>query len=600
MNYHEYDVIIIGSGCAGLNTADCLYENGVKNIAVVTEGFKMGTSRNTGSDKQTYYKQAIASDTVDGAGEMAKTLFSGGAVNGDTALTESANSLKCFFKLVSLGVPFPKNEYGEYVGYQTDHDENKRATSAGPLTSKYMTEALEKEVIRKNIKIFDNTAVFKLIKHGNKISGAIGYNSKTREYELFSARFVVLATGGSAYLYRDKVFPYSQSGMSGMAIESGAQTSNITEWQYGLASVDFRWNVSGTYQQVLPRYVSVDENGDEHEFLLDYFDNPTDAINTVFMKGYQWPFDSKKLDGSSKIDVCVHKEMQKGRAVYMDFRRNPTGLDFDSLSNEAKVYLKKSGALFGTPIERLNKMNKKAIDLYKAHKIDLYKDMLRVAVCAQHQNGGISVDKNYETSVHGLYAVGEAAGVFGVYRPGGTALNSTQVSSLCAAEAISKIKIRKTDNREFLIKEAQDFIGKIKIQKTKSKSILKIQNEIQAEMSVFAGFLRDEEKIAALQKKVKRYNKDFFLNIGAVSENQLYALFKLRDMLITAETFLNALSVWCKDAVYRGGAVSNGKKTTDKYDNLILITKNKKVFWENPRKIPKSETWFETVYNQRR
>lgn len=600
MNYHEYDVIIIGSGCAGLNTADCLYENGVKNIAVVTEGLKMGTSRNTGSDKQTYYKQAIASDTVDGAGEMAKTLFSGGAVNGDTALTESANSLKCFFKLVSLGVPFPKNEYGEYVGYQTDHDENKRATSAGPLTSKYMTEALEKEVIRKNIKIFDNTAVFKLIKHGNKISGAIGYNSKTREYELFSARFVVLATGGSAYLYRDKVFPYSQSGMSGMAIESGAQTSNITEWQYGLASVDFRWNVSGTYQQVLPRYVSVDENGDEHEFLLDYFDNPTDAINTVFMKGYQWPFDSKKLDGSSKIDVCVHKEMQKGRAVYMDFRRNPTGLDFDSLSNEAKAYLEKSGALFGTPIERLNKMNKKAIDLYKAHKIDLYKDMLRVAVCAQHQNGGISVDKNYETSVHGLYAVGEAAGVFGVYRPGGTALNSTQVSSLCAAEAISKIKIRKTDNREFLIKEAQDFIGKIKIQKTKSKNILKIQNEIQAEMSVFAGFLRDEEKIAALQKKVKRYNKDFFLNIGAVSENQLYALFKLRDMLITAETFLNALSVWCKDTVYRGGAVSNGKKTTDKYDNLILITKNKKVFWENPREIPKSETWFETVYNQRR
>ena len=279
---------------------------------------------------------------------------------------------------------------------------------------------------------------------------------------------------------------------------------------------------------------------------------------------------------------------------------DPTGLDFDSLSNEARVYLKKSGALFGTPIERLNKMNKKAIDLYKAHKIDLYKDMLRVAVCAQHQNGGISVDKNYETSVHGLYAVGEAAGVFGVYRPGGTALNSTQVSSLCAAEAISKIKIRKTDNREFLIKEAQNFIGKIKIQKTKSRSILKIQNEIQAEMSVFAGFLRDEEKIVALQKKVKRYNKDFFTNIGAVSENQLYALFKLRDMLITAETFLNALSVWCKDAVYRGGAVSNGKKTTDKYDNLILITKNKKVFWENPRKIPKSETWFETVYNQRR
>ena len=53
---YRYNTVIVGSGAAALNCADRLYQFGQKQIAVVTEGMKMGTSRNTGSDKQTYYK----------------------------------------------------------------------------------------------------------------------------------------------------------------------------------------------------------------------------------------------------------------------------------------------------------------------------------------------------------------------------------------------------------------------------------------------------------------------------------------------------------------------------------------------------------------
>ena len=60
------------------------------------------------------------------------------------------------------------------MGYQTDHDDTKRATSVGPLTSKYMTEALEKSVLSKNVKILDNTTVFKLFKNEKGICGALG------------------------------------------------------------------------------------------------------------------------------------------------------------------------------------------------------------------------------------------------------------------------------------------------------------------------------------------------------------------------------------------------------------------------------------------
>ena len=140
---YRYNTVIVGSGAAALNCADRLYQFGQKQIAVVTEGMKMGTSRNTGSDKQTYYKLTMSGDAGDSVEQMARTLCEGGAVDGDLALTEAALSARSFFKLVEIGVPFPHNEIGEFVGYKTDHDPRQRATSAGPLTSKYMTERLQ-------------------------------------------------------------------------------------------------------------------------------------------------------------------------------------------------------------------------------------------------------------------------------------------------------------------------------------------------------------------------------------------------------------------------------------------------------------------------
>ena len=133
---------------------------------------------------------------------------------------------------------------------------------------------------------------------------------------------------------------------------------------------------------------------------------------------------------------------KKGNRVYLDYLQNPKGLEdgFDALPEEAYTYLEKSGALFGTPIERLKKMNEGAIELYADHGIDLYTQRLEIAVCAQHCNGGVAVDGNWQSDVKGLYVAGEAAGTFGVYRPGGSALNSTQVGSLRAAEHIAKTR----------------------------------------------------------------------------------------------------------------------------------------------------------------
>ena len=164
----RYNTIIIGTGCAGYNAALRLARLGVGGVAIVTEGRFMGTSRNTGSDKQTYYKLSLAGGDGDSVREMAQTLYEGGGVMGEHAMAEAAYSVRAFMNLVELGVPFPCNEYGEYAGYKTDHDPRCRATSCGPLTSKYMTECLERSVKNKNIPVLDGMQAVKLLDKGRR------------------------------------------------------------------------------------------------------------------------------------------------------------------------------------------------------------------------------------------------------------------------------------------------------------------------------------------------------------------------------------------------------------------------------------------------
>ena len=516
MNIHTYDCIVIGTGAAGYNGAIRLKQFGV-NVAIVTEGINCGTSRNTGSDKQTYYKLGLSGDSPDSVHKMAQNLFDGGCVDGDNALCEAALSARCFLHLCELGVPFPVNRYGEYVGYKTDHDPFARATSAGPLTSKFMTEALQKKAESLSIKVFDGYKAVKLLKANGRICGLLC--QKGKELAAFRCRDIILATGGPAGIYADSVYPVCHTGSTGLAIDAGAKMQNLALWQYGLGSVNPRWNVSGTYMQVLPRFVSIDKDGNEHDFLWDYFADKYHGLSLVFLKGYQWPFDPKKAeDGSSLIDMLVHREsVNKGRRVFLDFTKNPFEIDFTKLSDEAYAYLSKAGATFGTPIGRLAKMNAPAIELYKSKGVDLHHEYLEIALCAQHNNGGIAVDLWWQTSVSGLFAAGECAGTHGISRPGGSALNAGQVGSLRAAQYIAAHPGTLVEEETFY-----KIVSRVEL-KPERDALAHIQ-KARRRMSNYAAAVRDSKKIkeilavtlAELEETTDPDVRDVLLTQGAV------------------------------------------------------------------------------------
>lgn len=577
--------IVIGTGAAGFQAALRLYQNGERDLAILAEDVNAGTSRNTGSDKQTYYKLSLASGDLDSVRTMAEDLFAGQCVDDDQALCEAALSSRSFFRLTELGVPFPCTEYGEFMGYKTDHDRGRRATSAGPYTSKLMTECLERSVKEKNIRIMDQMQVIRLLVKNREIYGVLCLDKSEKEeagYLLIWCRNVILATGGPAGMYHDSVYPVSQLGGSGLAFEAGAAGKNLTEWQFGLASLHPRWNVSGTYMQVLPRFVSTDgDGGDQREFLMDYFETEEEMLSMVFLKGYQWPFDVNKIfGGSSVIDLLVYQEtILKGRKVYLDFTKNPGGgnIPFEKLSQEAYDYLKQAGALFGTPIERLRQMNEPAISFYQDHKVDLYQEKLEIAICAQHNNGGISTDAYWETRIQGLFAVGEACGSHGVTRPGGTALNAGQVGAVRAAE---KIRLRKLHEKKSVISNVTELLLReevrefVELPKKASGTIALggLWKKAAKRMSACGGMIRNRENLESALEETEAELEGYLKLVKCPSEDQLPMFYRLRDMLISQKVYLFAMLDYAKSSAgSRGSALytdKNGRRPDLKLPEL--------------------------------
>ncbi|MBO5313047.1 MAG: FAD-binding protein [Clostridia bacterium] len=579
------DALVIGTGAAGYNASIRLDKYGVTDIAIVTEGINMGTSRNTGSDKQTYYKMNLCADYPDSPRAMAEDFFKGKCVDGDNAYCEASLSVPCFLQLCELGVEFPVNRLGEYVGYKTDHDPRARATSVGPLTSKMMTECLEKEAKRRNIKIYDKLQIIEFIKNGEDCVGVLCLNkvaqSEDERFVLFHAKNTVIATGGPAGMYADTVFPLGHHGASGVAFEAGVIGKNLTEWQYGLASVAPRWNVSGTYMQVLPRFVSVDENGDEHEFLNDYFDDIGTCLSKIFRKGYEWPFDSRKvMNGSSIIDLLVFREcVLKGRRVYLDFRKNPYGLEalpYDKLDSEAREYLENAHACFGTPLARLQFMNMPAYDLYLSKGVDLEKEMLEIALCAQHNNGGLDVDMWWQTNVKHLFACGEVAGSHGIYRPGGSALNAGQVGSMRAAQYISAHNENESFDVATIDKVAQ---GAIKKHLAITRGILSSESNLDSlfekytkKMSEAGGAIRNSALLEDAICECVDAIDGFTQLVKIDSEQKLWSAYRLRDALIAQATYMTAMKEYVRmGGKSRGSAIYTSSRGTapDKMEDIF-------------------------------
>ncbi len=631
--------VVVGSGAAGLNAAGQLREllPADCEVAVVTAALKGGTSYCSGSDKQTYWRLGAVDVFADNPRAMAETLAAGGCMHGDLALAEAEGSSRAFYNLVRSGVPFPQTPLGTFAGYRTDHDPLPRATSAGPWTSRFMVSCLLEHVRALGIPIFGSHEAVEIVttegEQGLQCAGLVVVDHTRVDDDnfglmVFAAQNVIMATGGPGELYARTVYPQGQMGAHGVCFEAGLVGVNLTESQFGLASIEPRWNLSGSYQQVLPRYFSTDaQGGDERDFLAEVFPDPAERMRAIFLKGYQWPFSPQRAapPGSSAIDLLVERENRQGRRVWIDFRTNPVP-DFDvaALPEEARDYLVQSQATDTTPFERLRQMNPDAVELYESFRVNLAEEPLEIGVAAQHNNGGFYVNTWWESSLPHLFVVGEQAGTHGVTRPGGAALNSGQVGGLRAAQHIAHVCSENDPLADASLAETAAQIKErlqalVQRSATARISVTQAQQQIQRRLIDVAGPLRPAADIAGACAEAGRLWQQLREEGMQVSNpSEALAGLAVERMALAGWGYLEALAAY----ISRGGGsrgsylildpaypplddafpeLSPRPEATELRDEIIEIWFNGERWLTRAmpvRPIPGQETWFEQVWRQ--
>lgn len=573
---YRCEALVLGSGAAGMRAVVELHRRGV-DVLVASTGLYAGTSACSGSDKQTLYT-ASTDYKGDNFVKYAEGLCSGGAMDFSTAYVEAVGSIDAMGGLQFMGLPLPHDDQGAVLRYQTDHDEAGRATSCGPRTSKLMVKVLFEEALTLGARILPSCSGIRIVKETvdgeERVRGVIALHREEsrNDYGLIfiQCEDLVIATGGPGELYRDSVYPHHCHGGLGLALEAGVELCNLTESQFGIGTprTKFPWNLSGTYVQVMPRVYSVDEDGNEINFLKRYYRTTQEMVSNTFRKGYQWPFHSTRmLDyGSSLFDLAVFLEQKAGRKVYLDFLRNPDPVNegevfsLDQLDPDVRAYLENNEALQDLPIDRLKRMNPLAIELYRMHGTDLCEEPLEFAMNNQHMNGGILINDWGQTSLQGCYAIGEAAGSHGVTRPGGAALNSGQVFGKRVAIAIKRDRLHRMSSdcdEQITIKALAQALSEADayVDTTSGIAPKDLRTEIQARMSDYAGIICSEADVKSALSDARdlrvRVEKE---GLKVLSPSLVGSAFRWKHMVLVSEAVLSALDYYISNGGGSRGA----------------------------------------------
>ena len=579
----ECGILVVGSGGAALRAAIAAKESdtGV-SVLVATKGKigKSGVTATSCSDRMAFHA-TLPSTEPGGEGAWkyhADDIYRIGGRVSDKNLADvlACEAAAAYEYLDKLGVPFVKKD-GHADQFVTDGSEYARACYTGPRTAVHIEDALVKHFNALDISFLEYTMVIRLVYEGKHLVGAVAADTREKDAEkslfMIRASAVVIATGGGGMIYEHNVFP---GGMTGdgfaMAYEAGAELVNMEFIQIGIASTKTKFNCSGSMMRALPRLV----NSEGEEFLARYFPagaNEAEIADTVFKKGASWPVSYEHK--THVIDIALYKEWRAGRRTYLDFGRNPAGFRFDSLTEDNQVRYRKEmtsdlgeKARFSSPLERLREINPPSIEWFAEHGIDLEKgDLIEVAACAQHFQGGIKIDEQARTTAPFVWAAGEVAGgQHGANRPGGNALLDCQVFGRIAGEQAAAA-IKEATGAAVDVKTLPEALQEVKEILLESagrlQSPVAFRRELQELTEAGAGIVRTDSGLAEGLARIEKMKQDGF----SIGDKGPAYFFENCSMLLTAEAVFRA-------AIERNESRGPHLRFADYGDNIPIARKD--------------------------
>jgi succinate dehydrogenase/fumarate reductase flavoprotein subunit len=392
-----YDIIIIGGGGAGAQAVLSVIGNsGRAKVALVDKGI-FGRSGCTILGGFSCNAALGYKDPRDNpAAHFEDTVREGRYINDQNLVkiyTEKAPER--VEELQKLGPVF-ETENGKIKQEMVPGHSFPRAAFNNLHTGRSMILALKKEVLRRDIDIYDECVIFDILCRDNSVCGALGYDMNRGRFMHFGCKAVIVTTGGCGQLYENTTTSRGSTG-DGLALAYHA----------GAAVQDMEFIQFFPTAQCYPRLLRLNPT---FPSMLRYRAGCRlyNSEGTEFMKDRMpdWRFNVTR----DELAHAIYEEIRNGRG-------SPHGgvfMDVLHLSEEEIVDTFSFANMFGT----LLKMG-----------IDLRKDSIETTVAAHFSMGGIRVNETFATCVEGLFAAGEAvAGIHGANRLPGNALSEILVT----------------------------------------------------------------------------------------------------------------------------------------------------------------------------
>ncbi|MCH7947858.1 MAG: fumarate reductase/succinate dehydrogenase flavoprotein subunit [candidate division Zixibacteria bacterium] len=492
---HVYDVLIIGAGGAGLRAAIEASGEGVK-VGVVCKSLlgkahtvmaEGGAAAAIGNvDEKDNWKVHFA-DTMRGGQYLNNPLM---------AEIHAKEAPDRILELEAWGALFDRTKDGKILQRHFGGHRYRRLAHVGDRTGLEMIRTLQDHSIHQGIDFHMECTVLELLKDGDRIAGAFGYDREKGRFIVFEASAVVLATGGigRAFKVTSNSWEYTGDGQT-LAYDSGAELIDMEFVQFHPTGMVWPPSVKGILvTEGVRGEGGVLRNSEGRRFMFDDIPEAYKS-STADSEEEAWQYTIGNTEARRPPELltrdhvarCIVREIKEGRGsphggVYLDIAWIK-----EKLPNAAEHIKRKLPSMYH--------------QFKELAEIDITSEVMEVGPTTHYIMGGVKVNAETQmTNVPGLFAAGEvAAGLHGANRLGGNSLSDLLVFGRRSGEFAAKFA---KENGKAAIDDAkvQSAIRAAlapfeRSGSTDGSGVYQVQQELQDSMQSLVGIVRTESEM---------------------------------------------------------------------------------------------------------
>ena len=497
----EHDVLVIGAGGAGLRAAIEASAAGVK-VGLVCKSL-LGKAHTVMAEGGIAAALANVDDRDNWKVHFSDTMRGGQYVNNwHMAELHAKEAPARVRELEAWGAVFDRTSDGRILQRNFGGHRYPRLAHVGDRTGLEMIRTLQDHGIHQGIEVYMEHTIVTLLKDGDRIAGAFGYDRERGRFKIFHAKAVVLATGGigRAYKITSNSWEYTGDGQS-LAYHAGAELVDMEFVQFHPTGMIWPPSVMGILVTEGVRgeggillnsegkrfmFASIPEN-----YRTQTADNPEEGWR--YTQGDKNAKRPPELLTRDHVSRCIMDEVKAGRGsphggVFLDIAWIK-----EKIPNAAERIKKKLPSMYHQFMQLAN--------------LDITKEPMEVGPTTHYMMGGVRVNSETQmSSVPGLFAAGEvAAGLHGSNRLGGNSLSDLLVFGKRAGEFAAKFAkengaVRLNDSEiETAARGALTPFDRAAESTGAAEGPYQVQQDLQQMMQNLVGIVRrQEEMIRAL------------------------------------------------------------------------------------------------------